>query len=184
MYGVWHKNQVSNHAQKQSYSMKCSLTAYSLFLKSSSIWGLCKGPKWCPYPKTWELKKNMVYSMLGSWGTLVSGIWVTQPSAPTEMVSKDSPYPKTFSLRKKQISRMLGSQVTPWTAPWPPTACSSGSGQSEAYVNGPKWFPIAQNLGLKKTCLWYAQKLSYYSKCSLTSYRLFLGFRCIWGLWK
>ena len=48
---------------------------------------------------------------------------------------------------------MLGSQVTPQSCPWPPTACtgcSCPSGPSGASANGPKWFPIAKNLGLKK----------------------------------
>ena len=43
------------------------------------------------------------------------------------------------------------NNFTPWSCSWPPSApppCSWPSDQSEALVNGPKWFSIPKNHGL------------------------------------
>ena len=43
------------------------------------------------------------------------------------------------------------TNFTPWSCSWPPSApppCSWPSDQSEALVNGPKWFSIPKNHGL------------------------------------
>ena len=59
------------------------------------------------------------------------------------------------------------NNFTPWSCSWPPSApppCSWPSDQSEALVNGPKWFSIPKNHGLdtKLKCLaWTEAKLQY-----------------------
>ena len=66
-----------------------------------------------------------------------------------KMVPIDYPYPKTLGLTPK--SSLPINNFTPWSCSWPPSApppCSWPSDQSEALVNGPKWFSIPQNHGL------------------------------------
>ena len=121
------------------------------------------GPKWFAIPKNLGLKK--IRALACSEGELLHEelLDLLQPIQavlalqvhlrPLEIVPNDSPYPKTWGLKKNQNSSLLRSWVTPWRAPWPSTAhtgCSWPSHQSGASENGPKWFAIPKNLGLKK----------------------------------
>ena len=73
--------------------------------------------------------------------------------------------PKHWVWHQNQVYQ--SNNFTPWSCSWPPTApppCSWPSDQSEALVNGPKWFSIPKNHGLdtKLKCLaWTEAKLQY-----------------------
>ena len=101
---------------------------------------------------------------------------------------------KTGEKNKNKVSSLLGSRVTPRSSPWPPTACpvcSQPSGQSEGSENGPKWFPISQNIGFVTRTMslaWSEAELEFhFLKYFLTSFSpstQLLASRSIWGFCK
>ena len=77
--------------------------------------------------------------------------WPSDRSEAPEYGPKCFSITETMGLDTKIKTRTQSYNFTPWSCPWPPTApppCSWPSDQSEALVNGPKWFSIPKNHGL------------------------------------
>ena len=92
--------------------------------------------------------------------------WPSGQSAASENDLKWLPISKNMGLdtRSKSLAcseaELLPScNFTPWSRPWPPTACtvcSWHSGQSEAFENGLKWLPMPKNMGLDTRTMFLA----------------------------
>ena len=103
-----------------------------------------------------------------------------------------------MSLACSETQPLPELEFSSWSPSWPPTASSPSSwpsGHFEASENGPKWFPIPQNIGFDTRTMSLAcskvglvPKLEFHSlKSFLTSYSpstQFLAFTLTWSFWK
>ena len=121
------------------------------------------------------------------------GVWGFQFHVrPLKMVSNDLLCPVPIHCTKAELFPQLN--FTSWSISWTPTAPPPNSwppGRSEASENGPKWFPISQNIGFVTRTMSLASSEAelefHFLKYFLTSFSpstQFLASRSIWGFWK